>query len=98
MPEPENIDDIKPIVATLHYFQVTDAYHCTACKKTSVDVIRVAQTVNNKTIITPMCEECASVEMDGLLKSGDMVADLEDNRLVAPFIADIAKQFVKKGS
>lgn len=93
---PNDSDRKEPIVATLHYFQVTDAYHCVACKKEQVDVIRVAQTINDKMIITTMCDECADLEINGILERGDMVADLAGNRLVAPFVADIAKQFEKR--
>jgi hypothetical protein len=88
--------DPSPIVATLHYFRLTNAYHCAVCKEPTVDFIRVAQTTAGETVITPMCEGCADTELTGVLEREEMVVDGKGTHLVAPFIHQVAEQFGKR--
>ena len=90
-------EDALHLTLTAHYFPLGNAYLCYACKKpeAKVHTIRVTRTMRAVTLVTPMCEECATAEVDGVLERGDMVVSDDGRFLIAPAADDINKKMAE---
>ncbi len=82
---------------TAHYFPLGNAYQCYACKNPNAKVhtIRVTRTVAGATLVTPMCAECATAEVDGVLERGDMVVSEDHSFLMVPLLGEIEQKFAE---
>lgn len=82
---------------TAHYFPLGDAYQCYACKNpdAKVHTIRVTRTMAGATLVTPMCAECATAEIDGVLERGDMVVSEDRSFLMVPLMGEIEQKFAE---
>lgn len=76
---------------TAHYFPLGNAYQCYSCKNPNAKVhtIRVTRTMAGATLVTPMCAECATAEIDGVLERGDMVVSEDRSFLMVPLLGEI---------
>jgi hypothetical protein len=98
-PEPEAVPSATPaaegaLTATVRYFPLGNAYECFACSdpQAKVHTIRVTRTMEGGTVVTPMCENCAGQEVDGVLERGDLIVSADGTHLVAPMLDEIQKK------
>jgi len=82
------------VIASLRYFPVGEP-KCAVCKEVS-SVIRVASTLQSKLIITMLCENCSTQEIDGVLERGEMIFSSDQSHLVSPVLAKATKDAIAK--